>query len=114
MNLRIRRPVSFSNPMAGESTFFLTVGFDPETLTPCEVFYADGFRSGSDLEFLVIDACIIISVALQNGVPLSALYKSLSRVETPDGQFVEASLLALILKALEEESVLLSVSRNEK
>ena len=108
VNLRVKRPVSFANPTAGESTFFLTVGFDPETLKPCEVFYAEGFRSGSDLEFLVIDACIIISVAIQSGVPLADLQKSLSTIETPNGESVDASILALIVRTLmsEEKDIL--------
>lgn len=104
MNLKVRRPVSFSNPMAGEGTFYLTIGFDPSTSKPCEVFYAEGFRSGSDLEFLVIDACIVISVALQHGIEPSAMAKSLSRRETPGGEMVDASILALILRALADES----------
>lgn len=104
MNLKVRRPVNFADPMAGESTFYLTIGLDPDTLKPCEVFYAEGFRSGSDLEFLVIDACIVISVALQHGVEPSAMAKSLSRRETPGGELVDASILALILRALASES----------
>lgn len=104
MNLKVRRPVSFADPKAGAGTFFLTIGLDPTTLKPCEVFYAEGFRSGSDLEFLVIDACIVISVALQHGIEPSAMAKSLSRREAPDGELVDASILALILRALAEES----------
>lgn len=104
MNLKVRRPVSFADPMAGEATFFLTIGLDPVTSRPCEVFYAEGFRSGSDLEFLVTDACIVISVALQHGIEPGTMAKSLSRRETADGELVDASMLALILRALENET----------
>lgn len=102
MNIKVQRPASFANPMAGESSLFLTIGFDPDTGRPSEVFYAEGFRSGSDLEFLVVDACIVISVALQSGIPAKDLSKSLSRRELPDGSFTHASILALILKTVEE------------
>lgn len=100
MNRKVERPVSFADPMAGESTFFLTIGFDPKSLSPVEVFYAEGFRTGSDLEFLMIDACIVISLALQHGIPAKAMNGSLSKRRLPNGEEVDASLLALILRAV--------------
>lgn len=100
VNWKVRRPVNFAEPAAGESTFFVTVGFDPETLQPQDVFYAEGFRSGSDLEFTTVDACIVISVAMQHGVPPEAMVRSLSHRELADGTFGDASILPLILRAV--------------
>ena len=40
-----------------------------DPLRPVEVFYAEGFRSGADLEFLTQDACVLVSLLLQHGVP---------------------------------------------
>ena len=102
VNWKVRRPVSFADPSAGETTFFVTVGFDPETLRPMDVFYAEGFRSGSDLEFTTVDACIVISVAMQHGVRAEEMARSLSRRELADGSHGDASVLPLILRAVVE------------
>ena len=102
VNWKVRRPVSFADPSAGETTFFVTVGFDPETLRPMDVFYAEGFRSGSDLEFTTVDACIVISIAMQHGVRAEEMARSLSRRERADGSHGDASVLPLILRAVAE------------
>lgn len=66
-------------------TIHLTVGCDPEEDgRPLEVFYSVGFRSGSQLEFLVQDACVLISLLLQHGLRPEDVEKSLSRTERPD------------------------------
>ena len=55
------------------------VGFDPATGQPREVFL-NGGTAGSQVDALVADAATIISVALQFGVPVAALAKSVGRV----------------------------------
>lgn len=100
MTWKVKRPVSFSEPASGSTSFYLTIGFDPETGAASECFFAGGFRSGSDLEFLVCDACIVVSVALQNGVTAAHMGRSMTRRELPDGTLADASLLALILRAV--------------
>lgn len=67
-------------------TVYLSVGYDPkERLRPREVFYAGGFRSGSQLEFQVQDACVLLSLLLQHGHRPADIVKSLARVEQPGG-----------------------------
>jgi len=55
----------------------VTVGLRPDG-TPGEVF-ADTPRRG-DLQASIADACVLISIAMQHGVPPAALAKSLGRV----------------------------------
>ena len=64
-----------------EHTFYLTVGFYDETLErPGEVFASTG-KAPEGVQQLVQDACVIISVALQHGVPSEALGKSIPRFD---------------------------------
>lgn len=72
---------NFSIEWEGQE-FNISVGFyDFNCLEVGEVF-ADCGKSPQAVQQLVADACIIISVALQYGVPPEALGKSLSRFET--------------------------------
>lgn len=56
-----------------------TIGFDPATGRPAELFLAAD-KPGSALDALLADAGVAISVALQHGVPAAALAKSVARV----------------------------------
>ncbi len=60
-------------------TFEAMVGFDPEDGQPRELFLSGG-KSGSMLDALLGDVAVVVSVALQHGVPPAALAKSISRV----------------------------------
>ena len=86
MNVRIRPPSrrpAVTHKLAwrtetAEHSFHITVGLDPETATPIEVFYADGQRHGSQLQHSIQDACVLISLLLQFGLNPSAIAKSLA------------------------------------
>ena len=56
----------------------VTVGFHPATGQPMEVF-ADA-EKGGQMQATIADACVIVSIAMQHGIPPEALAKSLSRV----------------------------------
>ena len=56
----------------------VTVGLDPATGQPAEVF-ADTARGG-DMQASIADACVLISLALQHGIAPADLAKSLGRV----------------------------------
>ena len=58
--------------------FTVTIGFDPATCQPREVF-ADTAKGGQ-MQATIADACVLVSIALQHGIPAPALAKSLSRV----------------------------------
>jgi hypothetical protein len=67
-----------------------------------EVF-ASGLRGGSDMQRLVDDACVVISVALQFGARPGDLRRSLGSVPDPADETVSrpASVLGVILAAIE-------------
>ncbi len=69
--------------------FEACVGFDPETGAPREIFL-NGGKEGSQVDALLSDAATCISVALQFGVPIRALAKSVGR--SPDLSTVPGSL----------------------
>jgi len=86
MNARIRPPArrpAVTHKLTwrtgtAEHSFHITVGLDPNTAKPIEVFYADGQRHGSQLQHTIQDACVLISLLLQHGVAPFAIAKSLS------------------------------------
>ena len=83
------------------SRVFVTIGYtvgDPGR--PIEVFYSEGFRSGSDLEFTAQDVCVLISILLQHGVALEQIEGSLARRESTDGASASASLVGTIAAEL--------------
>jgi hypothetical protein len=67
-----------------------------------EVF-ASGLRGGSDMQRLVEDACVMISIALQFGARPGDLRRSLGSVLDPADETVSrpASVLGVILAAVE-------------
>ena len=69
--------------------FEACVGFDPETGAPREIFL-NGGKEGSQVDALLSDAATCISVALQFGVPIRALAKSVGRA--PDFSTMPGSL----------------------
>lgn len=64
---------------ANDTLVHLTVNYYPDTGAPCEMFMA-GPKPGSMLSHVLDDVAVIISVALQYGVPVAALERSLARV----------------------------------
>ena len=61
----------------------VTVGFDPSTGEPMEVF-ANAAKGGA-MAATLADASVLVSIALQHGVAPDALAKSLGRVPTFTG-----------------------------
>jgi len=54
------------NVDAPTTKIYVTIGYAEDALRPVEIFYDSGYRSGSDLETLVSDLCILLSVLLQH------------------------------------------------
>ncbi len=82
-----RRPAHVETLEVDGQIITACVGFDPATEQPREVFL-NGGKEGSQFDAMLADAATIISVALQYGVPIAALAKSVGRVPnaptTPD------------------------------
>ena len=79
----------------------VTVGYD-DSLAPREIFYSGGYRSGSDMEALVSDLCIALSVMLQHeGITAAALGRSMGAAfDLRTGEPMPASILGLLLEEL--------------
>ena len=74
-----RRPSLKQELQVGGQSFTVDIGFDPKTGCPRELFLVAG-KEGSMLTALLADAAVVISVALQHGVPATALAKSMGRL----------------------------------
>lgn len=101
------RRVKWRSPldaMARESTIHITVGFDEDGLTPREIFYDGGYRSGSDLETLASDICIMLSIFLQHdGVVIDDFAKSLAAERSRYSNADEpASLVGVLVAQLRQ------------
>ena len=76
-----RRPSHTKTLQVDDQAFTATVGFDPRDNSPRELFLEAG-KEGSMLNALLADAAVVISVALQHGIPAAALAKSVGRLPT--------------------------------
>ena len=86
---------------------------DPATGWPREIFLA-GAKDGTDMAASLDDASVVISVALQHGIPAAALAKSVARLPSapllpsdlaaPTGpaQTAPASVIGAVLDLLRE------------
>ena len=84
-----RRPCHTEALEIAGQVFTATIGFDPEDDSPRELFLTAG-KEGSMLNALLADAAVVISVALQHGVPGEALARSVGRL--PAGPVTPADL----------------------
>jgi len=105
-----RRPTARSRHQFRNQTIFVDIGYDPDTLTPLEVF-ASCSKTTSDLALLMQDACVLVSLALQHGVPPQALAKSLGTVPGWSGEQEHASVIGLIVEAVQLEGALMEEAR---
>ncbi len=74
-----RRPAHTEALEVAGQAFTATVGFDPDTGRACEMFL-DAPKRDSMFGAMLNDAAVVISVALQSGVPAAALAKSVGRL----------------------------------
>lgn len=85
----------------GSRGYSVCVGFYDDG-QPAEVF-ADGAKEGSDMRATLADACVLISIALQHGIPRADLERSLGRVprwvngDEGDGP---ASIIGAVVEAI--------------
>ena len=95
-----RSPLVPGGPVA---TIHVTVGYDRDLRKPVEIFYASGYRSGSELETLVSDMCIVLSLMLQHhDMPdPEDILRTVAREADPHtGQTRAASLVGVLLEEL--------------
>ena len=93
-----RRPsVGFLTEWQGHE-FAVTVGIDPASGAPLEVF-ANAKRGA--MQSTIADAAVLISLALQRGATIPDLRRSLLLEMTFDGSGVPTSPIGAILEAVE-------------
>lgn len=102
--LPTRRPSLFSDVDWEGHRLTVSASFYPDTGRLGEVF-ADA-EKGGQMQATLSDACTLISIALQNGITVADLSKSMA--EAPDlmrgkGHTLPASPIGAILKALATE-----------
>jgi len=73
-----RRPSHLETLEVGGQVITACIGFDPISGQPREVFL-NGGKEGSQVDAMLADAATVISIALQYGVPVAALAKSVGR-----------------------------------
>ena len=80
------------------SRFTVTVGFYPDG-RPGEVF-VHGTRTGSTLDALLADACVVVSCLLQHGVEPSELATSMGRLGSAEAASVIGAVIDLVATAM--------------
>ena len=78
-NLPPRRPSETFELVTADQTMLVTIGFDPATDKPREVFMS-GEKRDTDFDALLADIAVALSVALQHNVSAAALAKSVGRI----------------------------------
>lgn len=97
-----RRQNTTRDLVVGGKIYTLCIGYD-EAGAPREVF-CDGPKYGSAMQAFIADACIIISLALQHGIPKDELLHSLGQIPAfHGGQQTQtyASPIGAIVDAIE-------------
>lgn len=70
----------------------VTVGVDPETHSVAEVFIS-GSKVGSLAEGIARDFAVVLSIALQHGVPLDIIQHSITRLQDGAPQSIAGRVL---------------------
>jgi hypothetical protein len=70
---------TFDMPFGDQRTVFkVSIGFWPDRREPAEVFIT-GAKAGSEFEAVARDGAVLLSIALQYGVPLFAVQSAITR-----------------------------------
>ncbi len=97
VNRRINETFSIQNVMG--SKFYCSVGYDDKEKIK-EMFYTARGKSGSDMDGLLYDLGVLVSIALQNGIEMTELLESCCKNE--DGSFASPVGQALeVAKSME-------------
>ena len=81
----------------GGQRFTVTVGFYPDG-RPGEVF-THGMRTGSALDALLADACVLVSLLVQHGVEPGELASSMGRLGGSEPASVVGAVIDLLIAA---------------
>lgn len=82
----------------GQQNYIVSIGFF-EAGGPAEVFIT-GTKAGSDVEAVSRDGAILISLALQHGIPLETMKHAITR----GGDEKPMSIVGAIIERIEQEA----------
>lgn len=91
----------------GGQRFTVTIGFYPDG-RPGEVF-THGLRSGSTLDGMLADACVVVSCLMQHGVEPKEIANSMGRL----GNAEPASIIGAVIDFAASAAAEKSEGRNE-
>jgi hypothetical protein len=96
-NRRHAERIRFEHGEPGrEQTFFGTLGYpDLSGELPLEIFLAGG-KPGSSLDAMSRDFAVVVSIALQSGVPLEDMRRAITRLDDGSAAGPGGKLLDLI------------------
>ncbi len=78
----------------GGTRFMVTIGFYPDG-RPGEVF-THGIRTGSSLDALLADACVVVSCLIQHGVEPRDLAASMGRLGSAEPASIVGAVIDLV------------------
>jgi hypothetical protein len=81
----------------GGTRFMVTIGFYPDG-RPGEVF-THGIRTGSGLDALLADACVVVSCLIQHGAEPCDLSASMGRLGTSEPASIIGAVVDLVAAA---------------
>jgi hypothetical protein len=93
----------------------VTVGYYDDG-SPGEIFLSGG-KEGSLLRFVLADAAVLVSIALQHGIPLDVMIRTLLREpvgDEKDGITRPASPLGVVLETLNQEKIAMTMETTEE
>jgi hypothetical protein len=89
---------TFDMPFGDHRTVFkVSIGFWPDRHEPAEVFIT-GAKAGSEFEAVARDGAVLLSIAMQYGVPLFALKSAITRNQ--DGS--PATIIGAVIDRISE------------
>jgi hypothetical protein len=80
------------------TVFKITVGYWPQRDEPAEVFIT-GAKAGSSLEAVARDGAVLLSIALQFGVPLEVIRGAITRNEDGTPSTIVGAVVDRLAKA---------------
>jgi hypothetical protein len=92
-----RRPAETFDLEYDGQRFTVTVGFYWDE-RPGEVF-THGIRTGSNLDALLADACVLVSCLIQHGIEPTELARSMGRLGNADPASIIGAVIDLLARA---------------
>ena len=108
--LENRRPTVTRKLETLTDTYYVSFGIDLSDMTVREVFIR-GSKIGSDMDILLDDASVVLSLALQYGLPMDQLLHSLHTDREEGGVSIVARSIALMNEEIEAIKKEISDSR---